>query len=748
MKKFGQRLLSALLAVGMLLSAFPLSAFAEGETPKMVPQILKPENVGVHVTANGEYDLPGGTYSGWLYVIASGKVIINLKGNVETTIPHTFITVAAGCNLTINGNGYTLESKTIDGKNLINVDDKNAEVTLKNGTFEATATQSPVIGNEKGGTVRLDHAKIAVNTQTGDTGQCINNTNSILHITNGSELDNGPDAKYACVVGGTVYLNDGTLTAGAKKSSALKVVTTAITGGEIKNSKYGVFASYDEIEQSGSTLDMTIDGNVVFENNTEDVHLDPGQTFTLTKNYTRDHAITVGTTESLGENTKRQITTSGTSTEEMLKYVTSADPEYAVGYDKAGQYLYLWKHTHTWQFTAEGNTITATCTDPDCEYYTDALTLTLNAPEAAVEGETDKSYEASFKDDLAVTGTEIGKITYEGTGDTVYSSSETAPVEAGTYRVRITVGGATAAVTYTIAPRTHTIQLVNCTGKTEAVKGEKVTLKADEMPGKEFTGWNVTESVTDVDQSKKGEITFTMPDEDVTVEATFKDIVFDPGKPVVPGQPSTPSTPDEPAKPSKPSTPTTPSEPEKPSTPSTPDEPAKPSEPSTPTTPSEPEKPDTPSTPETPSQPDTPEPPPTPTPNPAEDPSSGVAGAVIVGAGAAVLGSGAAVMGWDAYYIGTELYLKWVLPFGVIPTTRETLALMLWNDADQPAPQNSTYYSDIDEDNPESQAAARWAVEKDLIKPGQDDDTAFVPDGVVNIFEVAKAWKKAQKLKK
>ena len=748
MKKFGQRLLSALLAVGMLLSAFPLSAFAEGETPKMAPQILNPENVGENVTADGVYDLPGGTYSGWLYVIASGDVTINLKGDVETTIPNTFITVAAGCNLTINGNGYTLESKTIDGQNLINVDDKNAEVTLKTGTFAATATQSPVIGNEKGGTVRLDNARVAVNTQTGDTGQCINNTNSILHITNGSELDNGPDAKYACVVGDTVYLNDGTLTAGAKKSSALKVVETVITGGEIKNSQYGVFASYDEVNQSGNTLDMKIDGNVVFENNTEDVHLDKHQTFTLTEKYTRDHAITVGIDESLPENTKRQITTSGTSTEEMLKYVASVNPAYSVGYNKAGKYLYLWKHTHTWKFTAKGNTITAACTEPDCEYYTHALTLTLNAPEAAVEGETDKSYEASSKDDLAVTGTEIGKITYEGTGDTVYSSSETAPVEAGTYRASITAGGATAAVTYTIAPRTHTIQLVNCTGKTEAVKGEKVTLKADEMPGKEFTGWNVTGNVTDEDQSKKGEITFTMPDEDVTVEATFKDIVFDPGKPVVPGQPSKPSTP------SEPSTPTTPSEPEKPSAPSTPDESAKPSKPSTPTTPSEPEKPDTPSTPETPSQPDAPEPTPTPTPTPtpnpepAEDPSSGVAGAVIVGAGAAVLGSGAAVMGWDAYYIGTELYLKWVLPFGVIPTTRETLALMLWNDADQPAPQNSTYYSDINEDNPESQAAARWAVEKDLIKPGQDDDTAFVPDGFVNIFEVAKAWKKAQKLKK
>ncbi len=512
---------------------------------------------------------------------------------------------------------------------------------------------------------------------------------------------------------------------------------------------------------------------MVFENNTEDVHLDPGQTFTLTKNYTCDHAITVGIAETLPENTKRQITTSGISTEEMLRYVTSANPAYAVGYDKDGQYLYLWNHTHTWQFTAEGNTITATCIDPDCEYHTDALTLTLNAPEAEVEGETDKSYEASSEDDLAVTGEEIGKITYEGTGDTEYPSSETAPVKAGTYRARITAGGAAAVVNYKIAPRTHTIQLVNCTGKTEAVKGETVTLKADERPGKEFTGWNVTGNVTDVDRFKEGEITFTMPDEDVTVEATFKDIVFDPGKPVVPEQPSTPSepdkpstpsepekpstpsTPDEPAKPSEPSTPTTPSEPEKPSTPSTPDEPAKPSEPSTPTTPSEPEKPDTPSpdqpsTPDTPSQPDIPEPTPTPTPTPepAEDPSSGVAGAVIVGTGAAVLGSGAAVIGWDACYIGTELYLKWVLPFGVIPTTRETLALMLWNDADQPAPQNSTYYSDIDEENPESQAAARWAVENDLLKPGQDDDTAFVPDGFVNIFEVAKAWKKAQKFKK
>ena len=457
MKKFGQRLLSALLAVGMLLSAFPLSAFAEGETPKMAPQILNPENGGESVTADGVYDLPSGTYSGWLYVIASGEVTINLKGNVKTTLPHTFITVAAGCNLTINGNGYTLESKTIDGWNLINVDDKNAKVTLKNGTFEATATQFPVIGNEEGGTVRLDHAKIAVNTKTGNTGQCINNTNSILYITNGSELDNGPDAKYACVVGGTVYLNDGTLTAEVPNSSALKVVKTEITGGEIKNSQYGVFASYEEIDQSGSTLDMTIDGNVVFENNTEDVHLDPGQTFTLTKKYTRDHAITVGIAESLPENTKRQITASGTSTEEMLKYVASVNQAYSVGYDKAGKYLYLWKHTHTWKFTAEGNRITATCTDPDCEYYTDALTLTLNAPEAAVEGETDKSYEASFKDDLAVTGTEIGKITYEGTGDTVYPSSETAPVEAGTYRARITASGATAAVTYTIAPRTHTI---------------------------------------------------------------------------------------------------------------------------------------------------------------------------------------------------------------------------------------------------------------------------------------------------
>ena len=711
MKKFGQRLLSVLLAVGMLLSAFPLSAFAEGDENLITPEEVKQQSV-YRIQSGGIYNIKEGQYvteKNAIAVYTKNPVTLNITGNITGSEKVALITAQQeDADLTIQSNAnYTVSAGNADV-----FTNGSGTARINGGIYEATTdTAAPVIGNVCGGVLSVRNATIRV-TGTKDSGQAITNSDSTLNIYDGTVIDNGPMAEYDCIANGIVNLYGGTITAGAKKSAAIRADKAIVTGGTIQNSKYGIYVRY-------KALPAEIDGNVIFENNTEDVHLDPGQTFTLTDKYTLDHAITVGTAETLGENTRRQITTSGTSTEKMLKYVASANPAYSVGYDPNGQYLYLWNHTHTWQFTATGNMITAVCTDPDCEYHTDALTLTLNAPEAAVEGETDKSYEASFKDDLAVTGAEVGKIIYEGINGTDYPSSETAPVKAGTYRASLTIENAAASVDYTIAPRTYTITLVHCTGKNEAVKDETVTVTAEEMPGKEFTGWNVTENVTNLDQSKTGELTFTMPDGDVTVKAEFKEIAYEPGKPVVPEQPSEPTTPD------------TPSEPEKPDTPSTPEEPAKPSEPTMPDTPSEPEKPDIPKL----------------DPEPVEDFSAGVAGAVIVGTGAAVLGTGAAAVGWDAYYIGTELYLKWVLPFGIIPTTRETLALMLWNDADQPAPQNSAYYSDIDENNPESQAAARWAVENALLKPGQEDDTAFVPDGFVNIFEVAKAWKKAQKLK-
>ena len=109
-------------------------------------------------------------------------------------------------------------------------------------------------------------------------------------------------------------------------------------------------------------------------------------------------------------------------------------------------------------------------------------------------------------------------------------------------------------------------------------------------------------------------------------------------------------------------------------------------------------------------------------------------------AGTVVLGAGAVSVGWSAYHIATELYLKWVLPQGVIPTTRGQLALLLWNQADQPAAESTAVYTDIDASD--EQAAARWVIEnKKMELVNSDEADVFEPDLPVDIFAVAKAWR-------
>ena len=110
-------------------------------------------------------------------------------------------------------------------------------------------------------------------------------------------------------------------------------------------------------------------------------------------------------------------------------------------------------------------------------------------------------------------------------------------------------------------------------------------------------------------------------------------------------------------------------------------------------------------------------------------------------AGTVVLGVGAVSVGWSAYHIATELYLKWVLPQGIIPTTRGQLALLLWNQADQPAVESTALYTDIDASD--EQTAARWVIEnKKMELVNSDEADVFEPDLPVDIFAVAKAWRK------
>lgn len=128
-------------------------------------------------------------------------------------------------------------------------------------------------------------------------------------------------------------------------------------------------------------------------------------------------------------------------------------------------------------------------------------------------------------------------------------------------------------------------------------------------------------------------------------------------------------------------------------------------------------------------------------------------GPSILGTGALIATGvvGSAALLYQGHMLGTELYLRYLLPHGaVIPQNRAELAVLLWQDAENPEPVSTTLYSDISEDDSAIQQAARWAVENDLMEQLDADEHPdhFDPFVPVTFSDSIRAWKKAQELKK
>ena len=132
----------------------------------------------------------------------------------------------------------------------------------------------------------------------------------------------------------------------------------------------------------------------------------------------------------------------------------------------------------------------------------------------------------------------------------------------------------------------------------------------------------------------------------------------------------------------------------------------------------------------------------------AETADDGDYSALGVVTGVVAGGAAATVVGWQLYNIGTDLYLQAVLPKGAaIPTNRQELALLLWQNAGKPEAVTASY-ADIANDQTDAQKAARWAVANGLLDAAGEDATVFAPAKSVSRLTVIKAWNKAQKLKK
>lgn len=125
----------------------------------------------------------------------------------------------------------------------------------------------------------------------------------------------------------------------------------------------------------------------------------------------------------------------------------------------------------------------------------------------------------------------------------------------------------------------------------------------------------------------------------------------------------------------------------------------------------------------------------------------------ILGTGALIATGvvGSAALLYQGHMLGTELYLRYLLPHGaVIPQNRAELAVLLWQDAENPEPVSTTLYSDISDEDSAIQQAARWAVENDLMELLDEEEAPenFDPFVPVTYLDCIHAWKKAQELKK
>ena len=125
----------------------------------------------------------------------------------------------------------------------------------------------------------------------------------------------------------------------------------------------------------------------------------------------------------------------------------------------------------------------------------------------------------------------------------------------------------------------------------------------------------------------------------------------------------------------------------------------------------------------------------------------------ILGTGALIATGvvGGAALLYQGHMLGTELYLRYLLPHGaVIPQNRAELAVLLWQDAENPEPVSTTLYSDISDEDSAIQQAARWAVENDLMEQldAEEHPDHFDPFVPVTFSDSIRAWKKAQELKK
>lgn len=694
MKKFGTRLISAVLAGCMMTSVLPVSAFALEGSTEFERTVSAQENSDASAEPSGEgYPLPtdsattinkdfiadhgkvysmSGTYTEGIVIDAEDEdVVINVTG--ETTFDKggnrddcaNFITVRNAKSVTVNAEGQTI--KTAEGRNY-------SRCFYAENTFTGTAVLHGGTYNEQCGRVAacylcggnwtfdnltmyaveraIETDKGANVTVEGGTYNCHDSTSSTFLIQNSTNSSfNGVTASgagwvlnavnsWVNVVGGSYSSNEGVQvykdrpTLRAAKGATLNVTNADVTG------------TYCDVFVIDATANLF------------------GGTYTNTNEYSdcKSPALKVWNGGTLNVN-GATVECKGDNAA-----ISSGEP--------AGSYYH-------YEYGDGGKLVVENCTiknskygiylGPDSSTSAELKSATFENNESDIYLESDK--EITISDTFTTQATIKVADPEEGRQLTVAGNANKLNlVGQNDYRVAydkaqhyyyltnlepgytLTAEGATA----TIKKGDDVIELAP---NDEIAKGTPVTLTAHDGDGLEFAGWTVT--VNGVVQSDPHDslpnwkenqttATFDMPEGDVKVRAEYN--VVDPVEPVDPVNPV--------------------------------------------------------------------------------DPVDPVLPGVIIG-GAVILG---------AYETGTGIYRLMNMQGLPLPSNRIELAELVWERAGKPEPQNMTdenLYADIDADDTDAQKAAHWMVEQELMK-FDEDNNKFHPCFPVSKLRVCLTWQNAK----
>lgn len=210
MRKKSTRLLSAALAVCMMLSVLPVGAFAAEPGTEQENAVTAQEEAqtlpktGGSITSGGTYTMEGGEYTGPITVnVQDGNdVIINITGHVTTSIKDVLIEVVNG-QVKINGDGATVENIREGlgsyhgiGSALIALSstDNNTTVEINGGTYSNKFGVAVGCQPDSNGTLTIKSGTF----KTGMGGAVVNDAgaeSAVMRIEGGTfiGLDRGED---------------------------------------------------------------------------------------------------------------------------------------------------------------------------------------------------------------------------------------------------------------------------------------------------------------------------------------------------------------------------------------------------------------------------------------------------------------------------------------------------------------------------------------------------------------------------